>query len=246
MFFKKNIYFFHLAILITSNFLISCQKKSNVIPTQLSTNTPSSNNNPHESLVIYPTSVPTPTSPPNISNPLCSSPGIGDQNYDYYKISAVGSGSLEGGIMWSTLHNYKGPYNQNIFFTDQRLKIRVLVKGNPGTCPLPSKFTGPNWLDAYSKLNFSVTVRAQEQAAPQYFEKIEFKDIAVGQCSLPQTFTNIPVSAYPLVLEIRDVMSDFYCKTTKTRCPNSWVNTKACWSIELQVVTDSTKDFSSQ
>jgi hypothetical protein len=227
-------------IFILLGTLFSCQKKANVIPTNETTQT---NNNHHSNLTnsdssIYPTAIPNST-----SNPQCSSPGQGDQAYDYYKIPVSGSGSLSGGIMWSTIDNYSGPYNQNIFFTDQRLKIRVLVKANPGTCKLPAGFSGANWLDAYTKLKFSVTLRSQEQTPPNYFEKIDFSDISVGQCSTPVSFANIPVSSMPLVLEIRDVTSDFYCVTTKTRCPYVWINTKACWSLELQVVTDSTKDF---
>lgn len=253
-----------LAIFPCLLFLDSCSKGSQSTPnTYQGTQTLANTNQTTSSTTTNTVSAtPTPTIPVITMYPatygdstgstsnFCTSPGIGNeyQHIDYIRIPISAHGVIpDPGIhyIWTTSTGYTG--SQNNLITDTRLNVRVYVKpiSDYFTCAIDtSKYPGQkNDTRGYSKLNISLAlIDPNNPTTP--FEVIQFKDVAVNQCSPVKAFSSIPVTNSPLILWITQIQSDTECLSGRTGyCPYSFVPEKSCWNIELQISTDETKDI---
>ena len=189
------------------------------------------------------------------SNDTCYSPGVGEQANEYYTVnSIIAHGETHNGasVHWSSATDLSfamNTYDQNIFLTDSRLKLRVLV------LPQPSKGTIDSYGESclargpYTKLKFRINVRTKNSTRPFFVRNLT--DVPVDGCTEVIEVTNIPMSNDPFVVEISNVQWDYSCtyahavkdSNPDNYCPYDNVWNPDCFELALQVSTDYTKDF---
>ncbi len=182
-----------------------------------------------------------------------SEPGISDagQTIDYYKISEppiVAHGHNEGVIAWSSESNMPAGISQDIFFTNARFNVRVIPRRRYfGT---DSKGVACAYQPRpYGRMQVGVRVRKRE--SPGSGDYHLFDNVRVDCASKVHSFQVPANTAFPLVVEILNVKWDWSCKSYEQQgfpnvdgvCPwdNVWLT--ECYSMELQVSTDTTKDL---
>ena len=190
------------------------------------------------------------------SSDSCYSPGVGEQANEYYTVnSIIAHGETHNGasVHWSSATDLSfavNTYDQNIFLTDSRLKLRVLV------LPQPSKGTTDSYgrvceyaRGPYTKLKFRLNVRTKNSTRPFFVRNLS--DVPVDGCTEVIEVTNIPMSNDPFVVEISNVQWDYSCtyayavndSNPENYCPYYNVWNPDCFELALQVSTDYTKDF---
>ncbi len=251
--------------------MTGCDQNSN----NSNSTTPSPSTNPL-SPSPSPSPSPTPTPTPTPPAPTCSGclngcagdPGVATagQTIDYYRINGeaiIAHGAPTGEIVWSSETHLPSGYNQNIFYTDAKFRVRVIpkrVNSDPqGPTPLRDslgnlcEFNNPGM--NFTKMRVGVVVRRREDAPGNGYYH-QFDNVSIGCPSQPYSFPIPQNSAYPLVIEIKNVEWDYTCTSylesgyyTREQleaygvCPYAKVWDKECYELELEVVTDTTKDF---
>jgi len=247
-------------ILVVFLFTMSCERSTTVNRTNSSFDqvnnpipTPNPTPNPGDPYILpNPTPIPDPN-PSNCANGSADAAGVSDagQSIDYYKLnnpSVVAHGASGGQIVWSSETDLPSSYNQNIFFSDSRMNIRVVPRyQNQGvdskgvTCAyVPQPFT---------KMNIGVVVRSAS-AQPGVGAYYQFKDVDVNCPSKVREF-QVPASQDPLIIEVMNVQWDWSCLSYAQQgynnvpgyCPYANVWQTECYQLEIQFATDTTKNL---
>jgi hypothetical protein len=190
-------------------------------------------------------------SDPN-ANSDCYAKGIsngGSGSLPYYRITAIGHGN-PGGLAWSSSSLSSG--DQQILTTDSRFNVRVVAKASPPKGTKDYKGVTCNYEGiAFSKVKLTIGLRKPN--SNYYTSTYDISGIPVGKCSDVYEFTDyqIPVTSGPIVLDILNFQSDYWCRTyegTKyagnpAYCPYVALYANDCFSIEVQFATDFTLDI---
>jgi hypothetical protein len=187
----------------------------------------------------------------------CLEPGIGDQANDYYTFEGIvshGEPKQGGKVFWSSstdLSLFSNQSDQNVFMTDSRLNLRLVLKPAPEknikdsynyTCEYPPV--------AYTKMKFTIGIKKDVNGG--YIKQFTVSDIPVNGCS-PVMETNL--SSYtanePYIVEIISASWDYSCTEATEMghsqadqfCPYANVYSNYCFEVSLQVATDFTKNF---
>jgi hypothetical protein len=198
-----------------------------------------------------------------------SDPGVATagQTIDYYTIDpdqVILHGLGTGVIAWSSDTDLPSSFNQDIFYTDAKMRIRVIPRKVNSDPQSPNgqvydnkgracEFNNPGM--AFTKMRIGVTIRRKEDSPGSGYYHL-FDNVSVDCPSQPYSFPIPQNSAYPLVIEIKNVEWDYTCTSylesgyyTQSQlesygvCPWARVWDKECFKLELQVATDTTKDF---
>jgi hypothetical protein len=187
----------------------------------------------------------------------CNSPGVGDQPNNYYTFEGIiahGVPKQGGSVFWSSatdLSLFSNQSDQNVFMTDSRLNLRLLLK------PAPAKNTADSYgytceypPVAYGKMKFRIGIK--KNVSGGYIKQYTVSDIPVNGCS---PVIEIDLSSYtssePYIVEIISASWDYSCEVETERgsshadqfCPYSNVWDYYCFEVALQVATDYTKNF---
>lgn len=215
-----------------------------------------------------------PTPPPGGSCTGCTygcsdDPGVATagQTIDYYTIDpdhVILHGLGTGVIAWSSDQHLPASFNQDIFYTDAKMRIRVIPRRvhsdpqSPNGQVIDSRgraceFNNPGM--PFTKMRIGVTIRRKEDSPGSGYYHL-FDNVSLDCPSRPYSFPIPQNSAYPLVIEIKNVEWDYSCTSylesgyytreqleTYGVCPYARVWDKECFKLELQVATDTTKDF---
>ncbi len=171
------------------------------------------------------------------------------QSINYYTIpyhDVIMHGATAGNVVFNTQLDLSG-YNENIFKTDGRFNLRVIPRQiGKGTDSRGNTCTKQMAAQEFSMMNVGIRVRASN-ASTGYFNL--FRDIPVDCASEVHEF-EIPVTSYPLVIEVLDVTNDQDCLEDQSRgitsgrnCPYTEVGSMECFALEIQFSTDNTKDI---
>ena len=174
------------------------------------------------------------------------------QSINYYTIpyhDVIMHGATAGNVVFNTQLDLSG-YNENIFKTDGRFNLRVIPRQiGKGTDSRGNTCTKQKAAQEFSMMNVGIRVRASN-ASTGYFNL--FRDIPVDCASEVHEF-EIPVTSYPLVIEVLDVTNDQDCLEDQSRgitsgrnCPYTEVGSMECFALEIQFSTDNTKDIPHQ
>jgi hypothetical protein len=189
----------------------------------------------------------------------CNSPGVGEQTNNYYTFEGIiahGVPKQGGSTFWSSatdLSLFSNQSDQNIFMTDSRFNLRLLLK------PAPAKNTTDSYGYAcdrppvnYQKMKFKIGIK--KNANGGYIKQYTITDIPVNGCSpvIEVDLSNY-TSSEPYIVEIISASWDYSC-TYETElgsssshieqfCPYSNVWDLYCFEVALQVATDYTKNF---
>lgn len=201
------------------------------------------------------TPVPTPT-PPATSTGQCygtgNEAGVADagQTINYYKLNnppVVAHGAGAGVIVYNSETDLASGYSQGMFYTNSRFNVRVIPRRQYfGT---DSKGVSCMYSPRpYSKLRVGVKLRKRESQAGDYYQ---FDDVAVDCASKVHEFQVPQGSAFPLIVEVSNIMWDWSCQSYTNQgfpnvagvCPWDSVWTTECVQVEVQFSTDDTKDI---
>lgn len=180
--------------------------------------------------------------------------GIADagQDLNYYTISNITVKTpVEDDVYWSSLLNFSSE-DRHIFNTDARFNLRVLARKGPEKGKTASDGSSCEFhaLD-YDKLSIDVCVRAKGGSCTG---TTSFENVPIDQASKVKEFS-VPVTSDPLVVEIKSVRWDYWCKQYKDMgysesdsqvsafCPTSAINQVDCVRFDFQFSTDDTKDI---
>jgi hypothetical protein len=179
--------------------------------------------------------------------------GIADagQDIDYYTVQDITVKTpIQGDVYWSSLQNFPSQ-DRHIFNTDARFNLRVLARKGPNRGEVASDSSSCSNQDVnYAKLSMDVCVRAQ---GGNCIATTSFENIPIDQASKVKEFS-VPVTSQPLVVEIKSVRWDYWCKlykdmgysesdpTVSAFCPTSALNQVDCVRFDFQFSTDDTKD----
>lgn len=187
----------------------------------------------------------------------CTSPGVGDQPNNYYTFEGIiahGVPKQGGSVFWSSatdLSLFSNQSDQNVFMTDSRLNLRLLLKSAPTkntpdsygyACEYPPA--------AYTKMKFRIGIK--KNVSGGYIKQYTITDIPVNGCS---PVIEIDLSNYtssePYIVEIISASWDYTCidatsqghSQAENYCPYANVWDYYCFEVALQVATDYTKNF---
>ncbi len=173
----------------------------------------------------------------------------GDNVLEYHKVGPITlHGAKAGHVVWSSSH-FPSQINQQIFRSEDRFNLRVVVREPPKKGTFDSNGSKCSLHPvAYQSLQIGVILRTHE-GSPGRGEYHFFEEIPVGCASRVHQFS-VPRSSYPLVVEIKNVEWDWSCEyysqqgyNTENFCPFAPVWANDCVQIELQFSTDGTKDL---
>jgi hypothetical protein len=148
--------------------------------------------------------------------------------------------------LWTSLTVPSNVISQNFFVTDATLSVRFKVEVPPVSC---LNATGNTVHDdrGYDLLGLRVTLSSKEQANnlgtsnAKYLANYVFGLVPVGESSPIYTFTNIPVTSGPLILQVNGVRFDLLnLGGTSGSMGGFFMSKLGCWKITLQVATDYT------
>jgi hypothetical protein len=189
----------------------------------------------------------------------CYANGVGTESQNYYTLPQIvfhGAKRTSGNFSyhWSSADDPGFSSMQNLFSTDTRFNIRVLVKGGPSRSTKDNyNVTCNNAPLPYAKLKVKVGLRVQ--GATSYYSQREFDVTNIDSCTSVHEF-NVPSTSAPLIVDIMSVAWDYTCKyfykgyesspSAAYACPletigGYWGND--CLGVELQMATDYTKDI---
>jgi hypothetical protein len=209
----------------------------------------------------YPSYTPSPGYTPSYTpNPTSTclygsgyEPGIADsgQTIEYYRLNnpmPTAHGANQGVVVFSTETDLPN-YNQNIFFSDSRLNVRIIPKYKYGGVDSRGVTCGFNPPQKFTKMNFGVVVRSR-QSSPGIGDYREFRDVNPDCPSKVHQF-QVPSTPDPLVIEVMNVQWDWSCISYANQgfpnqpgyCPYANVWSTECYSFEIQFSTDTTKDL---
>jgi hypothetical protein len=229
--------------------LASCTQKSGSSSTKNTSTTPSA---PVTNPVTPPVGGPGPTTG-------CYANGVGTEAQNYYTLPQIvfhGAKRTSGNFSyhWSSADDPSFSSMQNLFSTDTRFNIRVLIKSGPSRSTKDNyNVTCNNAPLPYAKLKVKVGLRVQ--GATSYYSQREFDVTDVDSCTGVHEF-NVPSTSFPLIVDIMSVAWDYTCKyfykgyetspSAAYACPletigGYWGND--CLGVELQMATDYTKDI---
>tara|TARA_R110002072_G_scaffold64203_1_gene159048 strand:- start:21509 stop:22276 length:768 start_codon:yes stop_codon:yes gene_type:complete len=179
------------------------------------------------------------------------------QVIEYYKINnppVVAHGAGSGTVVWSSETDLPQSYSQNMFSTNAKFNVRVVPRRQfYGT---DSKGVSCNFAPlGYTKLQVGVVLRRREDPSGVGQYKVLESDV---DCPSQTHEFQVPSNtAFPFVVEIKDVKWDYSCIDYANQgysqadleaigyyvCPwdQVWVND--CYSLEVQFATDTTKDL---
>lgn len=192
----------------------------------------------------------------NNNEPLagsCEATGVSDggQMIDYYRFPIKAAGThMSSSPSWTSKD-----FTKDFFKTDTRLRVRLVglsapeadreVGGQivPGEC---------NFRLDYNRLKFKLGVKSSPTG--DYEQVIPFTDLQVSDdystCSNIKDFNVAQLNSItgPYILEIFDVQWDrcdngLAASRDNPACDYNSVFTTVCFALELQVVTDFTKNF---
>lgn len=189
------------------------------------------------------------------NNPGCYAAGVNYGNNsavsDYYTTPRiVQKGKSAGVIAWSSNLDPRLSGSQELFRTDSRLNVRVLVK------PAPSQGTYVNGVNcsyipaAYNKLQVRVGIK--KPGASYFTKEYVFNNISIDSCSEVFEFNPGGSNGDPWIIQVLDVKWDWSCMQYELgqisplpsfACPWAMVHTNYCYEIALQWSTDYTKDI---
>jgi len=209
-----------------------------------------------------PPNLPKPTKPPSYNYlPGQNDPGYmsdcyskgessaGGGSLPYYRIQAIGHGN-PGNLVWSS--SALSSSDQQILTTDSRFNVRIVAKASPPKGTRDYKNVACNYEGlAFTKVKLTVGLRRPNSNI--YTGFYDISGIPVGKCSNVLEFTDyqIPVTAGPIVLDIFNFQTDFWCRTYEgtayagnpAYCPYTALYANDCFSIEVQFATDYTLDI---
>lgn len=179
------------------------------------------------------------------------------QVQEYYTINnppVVAHGAGNGTVVWSSETDLPQSYSQNMFLTNAKFNVRVVPRRQfYGT---DSRGRSCDYAPlGYTKLEVGVVLRRREDpSGVGQYRRLEADVNCPSQTHEFQVPSN---TAFPLVVEIKDVMWDYsYIDYTNQGysqqdlenisvfvCPwdRVWVND--CYSLEVQFSTNTTKDL---
>lgn len=186
------------------------------------------------------------------ANSDCYAKGVsngGSGSLPYYRITATGHGN-PGNLVWSSSSLPSG--DQQILTTDSRFNVRVVAKASPPKGTKDYKGVTCNY-EGIAFSNVKLTIGLRKPNSNYYTSTYDISGIPVGKCSDVYEFTDyqIPVTSGPIVLDILNFQTDYWCKTYEgTRyagnpayCPYVALYANDCFSIEVQFATDFTLDI---
>jgi hypothetical protein len=250
---KRNII---LGLLLTSLVFPSCDTKTTKNTRSTESTNPVTTNPTTPTTPVTPVTPVDPTDPPYTGSCANGSPdasGIADsgQSIDYYKLNnppVIAHGAVGGTIVWSSDTDLPSSYNQNIFYSDSRLNVRVIPKfQNKG---VDSRgVTCAYYPQPFEKMNIGINIRRQS-SSPGVGEYYQFQDVDVNCPSKVREFS-VPATSDPLIVEVMNVEWDWSCKSYANQgypnvpgaCPYSYVWLTECYKLEIQFSTDTTKDL---
>ena len=189
----------------------------------------------------------------------CTSPGVGSQSNNYYTFEGIishGTPKQGGSVFWSSatdLSLFSNQSDQNVFMTDSRLNLRLLLKPAPAKNTPDSYGYTCEWPPMpYSKMKFRIGIK--KNVSGGYIKQFTVTDVPVNGCS---PVMEIDLSNYtsnePYIVEIISASWDYSCTAETEKgssqshidqyCPYSHVWEYHCFEVALQVATDYTKNF---
>ena len=205
------------------------------------------NCSPRQRVVIKEGATPTPTS--NGANPTATPTSDGTGKLNPFIIRPIiAHGANNGVVVWAS-DRVTPTLQQSMFVTDSTLKLRVIARPAPGKGTDSLGVSCTQYAMNYTKLE--ITVGIKEKNATTYVDIKKFANLVVDEVSTAQSFY-VPASNTPFVIEMQNPRWNWTCNKyvgspyegDSQFCPYDPVYHPDCIELELQMVTDYTKDFS--
>jgi hypothetical protein len=185
------------------------------------------------------------------------------QTIEYVKVNdplIIAHGTGTGVVQWSSQTDLSPSISQSIFYTDQRMNIRVVPRAiQQGASDTRTGASCAYIPRPYQKLKVTVRVRRADLSSGYVFTfgSVDLDNngqgdgVPLNKASRVHEFQVPQGSSAPLVIEVMNIEWDYSCYEYETQnycdvpgsCPWGSVWTSECVGVELQFSTDGTKDL---